>query len=33
MGTEKAKLLWTEVMELMSGEYKQIKDKFYDEES
>jgi len=33
MGTQKAKPLWTEVMELMGGEYKQIKDKFYDEES
>lgn len=30
MGTQKAKPLWTEIMELMGGEYKQIKDRFYE---
>lgn len=33
MGTQKAKPLWTEIMELMGGEYQQIKNKFYNEDS
>jgi putative AlgH/UPF0301 family transcriptional regulator len=33
MGTQKAKPLWTEIMELMGGEFQMIKDKFYQIES
>ena len=33
MGTQKAKPLWTEIMELMGGEFQTIKDKFYQIES
>ena len=33
MGTQKAKPLWTEIMELMGGEYLEIKNKFYKEDS
>jgi hypothetical protein len=29
MGTRRAKPLWTEIMELMGGEYKDIRDQFY----
>jgi hypothetical protein len=29
MGTKKAKPLWTEIMELMGGEYLAIKETFY----
>jgi hypothetical protein len=32
MGTQKAKPLWTEIMELMGGDYQQIKDQFYEDE-
>ena len=31
MGTKKAKPLWTEIMELMGGEYSEAKDSFYAE--
>ena len=31
MGTKKAKPLWTEIMELMGGEYLEAKDSFYAE--
>ena len=31
MGTKKAKPLWTEIMELLGGEYSQVKDSFYAE--
>jgi hypothetical protein len=30
MGTQKAKPLWTEIMELMGGDYQKIKDSFYE---
>lgn len=30
MGTQKAKPLWTEIMELLGGNYQTIKDQFYD---
>ena len=33
MGTQKAKPLWTEIMELMGGEFQNIKDDFYRIES
>ena len=29
LGTRRAKPLWTEVMELMGGKYKDIRDQFY----
>ena len=29
MGTQQAKPLWTEIMELMGGKYQEIKDEFY----
>jgi len=32
MGTRKGKPLWTEVMELLGGEYKKIRDQLYEEE-
>jgi hypothetical protein len=31
MGTKKAKPLWTETMELMGGEFEEIKNTFYEE--
>jgi hypothetical protein len=31
MGTKKAKPLWTEIMELMGGDFEQIKNSFYEE--
>ena len=31
MGTRRAKPLWTEIMELMGGEFKDVRDQFYDE--
>jgi hypothetical protein len=31
MGTKKAKPLWTEIMELMGGQYSEIKEAFYAE--
>ena len=31
MGTKKAKPLWTEIMELMGGQYAEIKESFYAE--
>lgn len=31
MGTKKAKPLWTEIMELLGGEYAQAKERFYAE--
>ena len=33
MGTRRAKPLWTEVMELLGGEYKELRDEFYGESS
>ncbi len=33
MGTQKAKPLWTEIMELLGGEYQRIKDNFYQQDS
>ena len=30
MGTQKAKPLWTEIMELMGGDYQKVKDRFYE---
>jgi putative AlgH/UPF0301 family transcriptional regulator len=33
MGTRRAKPLWTEIMELMGGKYKDIRDQLYDNES
>lgn len=30
LGTKRAKPLWTEIMELMGGEYKDVRDQFYD---
>lgn len=30
LGTKRAKPLWTEVMELMGGEYKEVRDQFYE---
>ncbi|CAB9507021.1 UPF0301 protein [Seminavis robusta] len=32
MGTRRAKPLWTEIMELMGGEYVELKERFYDEQ-
>jgi len=32
LGTKRAKPLWTEIMELMGGEYKDVRDTFYEEE-
>jgi hypothetical protein len=29
MGTQRAKPLWTEIMELMGGEYQDVRDKLY----
>jgi hypothetical protein len=31
MGTKKAKPLWTEIMELMGGDYAEVKEIFYAE--
>ena len=31
-GTQRAKPLWTEIMELMGGRYKEVRDKLYDDE-
>ena len=31
MGTKKAKPLWTEIMELLGGEFSESKDRFYAE--
>lgn len=31
MGTRRAKPLWTEVMELMGGKYKEMRDQFYED--
>ena len=33
MGTQKAMPLWTEIMELMGGEFQDVKDSFYDEKN
>jgi putative AlgH/UPF0301 family transcriptional regulator len=32
MGTRRAKPLWTEIMELMGGKYKGIRDRLYNDE-
>ena len=32
MGTRRAKPLWTDIMELMGGEYKDIRDELYGDE-
>jgi len=32
MGTRRAKPLWTEIMELLGGKYKDIRDQLYDDE-
>jgi putative AlgH/UPF0301 family transcriptional regulator len=32
MGTRRAKPLWTEIMELMGGKYKDIRDQLYENE-
>ena len=31
LGAKRAKPLWTEIMELMGGDYKNIKDQFYND--
>jgi len=32
LGAKRAKPLWTEIMELLGGEYKDIRDKLYDDQ-
>lgn len=32
MGTRRAKPLWTEIMELLGGKYKEVRDKLYEDD-